>query len=113
MEHKTEIFESTTHDQQNSLLGDLTFSKPILNTEYVYDLPKSTIIPGNSNETTLMNDHNTDNSSLQTTTTKSSDENLSTKSKPEKTKLFSLKRAKSKSDLDKRRNSTDNGLDVS
>lgn len=116
MEIKNETFHSIfpsgqVDDQQNSLLGDLTFSSPVSKSDYAYDTPTSSLIPVTSSETIPINDLMTDNSSIHTT--KSNDEILATKTKPEKTKLFSLKRAKSKSDLDRRRTSTDNNIDVS
>ncbi len=110
-------------EQQTSLLGDLVLSSPVSKSNYVYDTPSSILIPITSNEITPIqsmpvntsNDLIMDNSSVNTT--KLSNENLAdsstTKTKQEKPKLFSLKRSKQKPDLEKRRMSTDNGLDVS
>jgi hypothetical protein len=115
-------------EKQNSLLGDLMLSSPTSKTDYLYDTPSSILINVNSSETTSIqsiptnnisssstNDPMTHNSSINTT--KSNNENIvatpTTKNKSEKTKLFSLKRQKDKTDPDKRRMSVDNGLDVS
>jgi len=94
-------------------------------TDYVYDRPSSKLIPIISNEmmptqsmptnrSLSTNDLITDDYNINTT--KLNNENIltssKTKTKPEKSKLFSLKRQKAKPELEKRRASTDNGLEV-
>jgi hypothetical protein len=101
-------------------------SSPVSKTDYVYDTPSSKLIPVTTNETMPTQSIPTNRSlstddlitdDYTTNTRKLNNENIlassTTKTKPEKSKLFSLKRQKPKPELDKRRGSSDNGLEVS
>ena len=101
-------FNPSASEQQSSLLGDLVLLSPAADEDPTYDTPSSMLLSTTTNETiptqsapvdSAVNDANANDSN-------------GNKNKPEKSKLFTLKRQKPKTDVEKRRASIDNSLDV-